>query len=49
VPIEVEGRSSRPFTVTIREPGAYRVIVSVSSAADGGDFRGVAGNEFQVE
>lgn len=49
VPIEVEGRSSRPFTVTIREPGAYRVVVSASSALDRGDFQGVASDVFQVE
>jgi hypothetical protein len=49
VPIEVEGRSSRPFTVTIREPGMYRVVVSAARAAEGGDFHDVASDVFQVE
>jgi hypothetical protein len=49
VPIEVEGRSSRPFTVTLREPGAYRVVVSASSRAERADFHEVASDVFQVE
>lgn len=49
VPVEVEGRSSRPFTVTVREAGMYRVVASVSVAADRSGFRDVASNPFQVE
>jgi hypothetical protein len=49
VPLEVEGRSSTPFTVSIREPGVYRVVASVSVAADRSDFRAVASSEFRVE
>lgn len=49
VPLEVEGRSSRPFTVAIREAGVYRVVASVSVSSAGGEFREVSSNGFQVE
>lgn len=48
VPIEVEARSGRPFNVTVREAGVYRVVARVTASANGG-FRGVASNEFRVE
>jgi hypothetical protein len=48
-PIQVEARSGRPFTVTVREAGVYRVVASVAVSSANGEFRSVASNEFRVE
>jgi hypothetical protein len=49
VPIEVAARSGRPFTVSVREAGVYRVVAYVSLTSANGEFRGVASSEFRVE
>lgn len=48
IPIEVGARSGRPFTVSLREAGVYRVVARVAESPTGG-FRGVASNEFRAE
>jgi len=49
VPIEVGARSGRPFNVSVREAGVYRVVAFVSLTSANGGFRGVASGEFRVE
>lgn len=48
VPIEVGARSGRPFTVTVREAGVYRVVLEVAATATGG-FQTVTSSNFRVE
>jgi hypothetical protein len=48
-PIEVAARSGRPFTVSVREAGVYRVVSYVALYSPSGEFRGVASSEFRVE